>query len=206
MELRMHSRMVWMKSIVLGLLLIGVGGTAFAQKSASNNDSVHPVRTAVLMDDVQLEAARVLLSGYHAVPTHKELEAAFPERARQLMMRIASDADEFELHRQRAVAALGYWPDLTVYALYSKLLHAPETSDGLRHQVLGHLARVFGDAGLADVAAFLRHEDVQYRLTAVHVLGQLDSDAAQKYLKAAAADEKNEVVLERIAQFTLQVR
>ncbi len=204
----MHSRIVWMKSIVLGLLIIGVSGTAFAQHAPKRSDRLdQPVKKAALMDDdMQLAAARVLLSGYHAVPTHKELENAFPEQARKLMMRIASDTSEFELHRQRAVAAVGYWPDLTVYALYSKLLHDAETSDAMKHQILGHLSRVFGDSGVADVAAFLQHEDVQYRLTAVYALGQVDSDAAQKYLKAAAASEKDEVVLERIAQFTLQVR
>ena len=204
MELRMHSRMVWMKFLVISALLLGVGGTSLAQ-TPSYERPPQRIRPTLPGADLELEAARMLLSGYHAVPTQKDLEATF-SNARELMMRIASDKNEFELHRQRAVAALGYWSDMSVYAVYSKLLHAADTSDGLKHQIIGHLARVFGEVGVADAAAFLGHEDVQYRLTAVHVLGQVDSDAAQKYLNAAAATEKNEVVLERISRFTMQVR
>ncbi len=200
----MHSRMVWMKLLVTSTLLLGVGGTALAQ-TATYEQPPQRIRPLLPGADVQLETARMLLSGYHAVPAQKDLEASF-SNARDLMMRIASDENEFELHRQRAVAALGYWPDMSVYALYSKLLHAADTSDGLKHQIIGHLARVFGDVGVADAASFLTHEDVQFRLTAVHVLGQVDSDAAQKYLNHAAGTEKNEVVLERISRFTMQVR
>lgn len=200
----MYSRLVLMKFIVIGALLVGVGGTAVAQ-GPSYDRAPQRIRPTLPVTDLELETARLLLSGYHAVPGHKDLEATF-SNARELMMRIASDENEFELHRQRAVAALGYWPDLSVYALYSKLLHAADTSDGMRHQIIGHLARVFGEVGVADAASFLGHENVQFRLTAVHVLGRVDSDAAQKYLRHAAESEKNEVVLERLEQATMQVR
>lgn len=199
----MFSRIVRIKILSVALLLCA-SHVAFAQ-GASPTKSTGGDKPTVELKELQLDKARMLLSAYHGVPTKQELVEAFPN-ARDLMMVLATDAETFELHRQRAVAALGYWPDATVYGLYAKMLRAPETSAGLKHQLISHMVRVFGEAGFEEVASYLKHDDVQYRLTAVQAIGMLDSDAAQKLLSVAAETENNEVVLERIARARQQVR
>ncbi|MBA2661283.1 MAG: HEAT repeat domain-containing protein [Bradymonadaceae bacterium] len=198
----MFSRIAWMKVLVGSALSLFLAHSALAQK--------HDVVTrpsAPLKPDAEAshERAKLLLSGYHGLVSQAELESAVPN-AREVMFDIARDKASAELHRQRAVAALGFWPDATVHALFRALLSASDSSEGLRHQLIGHLARVFGDAALADIAPYLADDDVQLRLTAISALGMLGTDEALLLLAKAGKSESNPVVLERIAQAGRHVR
>lgn len=145
----------------------------------------------------QLEAARVLLSGYHGIPEAERFEAALTDPSATLL-EIATDADESPIHRDRALGALAYWPSDDVQALYVDLIDGEDTPEMVRHRVIGHLAYTFGDVALPHVAPYLSDDDVQFRLTAIDAISHVGTPAALSLLDSAAEVETHSIVLQRI--------
>lgn len=144
-----------------------------------------------------IERALVLLSGYHGLPSVEELEAAL-SNPRDTMFAILQRPDLSPMHRDRAIGALQYWPNHDVQTYYRSLLADPATPEMVRHRVLGHLAVGFGDAAIDLISPYLGDQDVQFRLTAVHALGQIGTPAALQRIEAAAQLEQSQVVLEQM--------
>lgn len=145
----------------------------------------------------QLEAARLLLSGYHGIPEVERFEAALTDPSATLL-EIATDDDESPIHRDRALGALAYWPTADVRSLYVDLIEADDTPEMVRHRVIGHLAYTFGDDSLQYVAPYLSDDDVQFRLTAIDALQHVGTPAAVSLLDSAAEVETHSVVLQRL--------
>ncbi|MFT6395879.1 MAG: HEAT repeat protein [Bradymonadia bacterium] len=153
------------------------------------------VEAAPVVD--QLEAARVLLSGYHGIPEAERFESALTDPSATLL-EIATNADESPIHRDRALGALGYWPNAEVQSLYVDLIEGEDTPEMVRHRVIGHLAYTFGDDALQYVAPYLSDDDVQFRLTAIDALSHVGTPAALLLLDSAAEVETHSVVLQRL--------
>lgn len=159
--------------------------------------TVPAVEVDVAVDDV--ERALLLLSGYHGIPTAEEFEAALTD-PKATMFAILQDPDVSSIHRDRAIGALQYWPGEDVRAFYESMLASPETPEMVRHRVIGHAAVAFGDDAIELITPYLDVDDVQFRLTAVHALGQIGTPAAMQRLDAAAQLEASDVVLRQIQQ------
>lgn len=145
------------------------------------------------------DRALLLLSGYHGIPTAAEFEAAFDDPA-AVLFELATDPEVSAIHRDRAIGALAYWPSDALEAFYVDLLLDDATPEMERHRVIGHLAVAFGDGALEIIDPYLRDDDVQLRLTAVHAMAVVGTPAALRRLDAAAAVEASPIVLEQIRQ------
>ena len=148
-------------------------------------------------DSTEVDAAIILLSGYHGIPDRTVFEEAL-ENPRDVLLAIAQDDEMFAMHRDRAMAALGYWADDQIYAFYLDRLEADETSEMNRHRLIGLLASSFGDTAIEDIEPFLVSDDVQFRLTAVHALTEIASPAAMSLLDTALSIETNSIVIDQI--------
>lgn len=158
-----------------------------------------PVEAPAVPDADEIATATLLLSGYHGIPSAEEFEAALDD-PRAVLSVIATDPGASPIHRDRAIGALAYWPNDALRVFYEELLAAPDTPEMVRHRVIGHLAVAFGDAAIETIAPYLDDTDVQFRMTAVHALGQIGTPAAFQRLEQAAIDEPSPIVLERIQQ------
>jgi hypothetical protein len=147
------------------------------------------------------ERALLLLSGYHGIPSRETFEQSL-SNPQELMLDLATDPAVSPIHRDRAIGALSYWPSATVRDFYASLLDSAETPEMVRHRVLGHLAVAFGDVAIDMIAPYLGDDDLQFRMTAVHVLGEIGTSGALQLLEAAAATERSQVVLEAIQRVT----
>ena len=111
---------------------------------------------------------------------------------------IARDPATDAIHRDRALAALAYWDDDGVQALFVNLLNAPDTSEMNRHRLIGFLARTFGDRALPYIEGYLASSDLQFRLTAVDAISVIHSPAAIDRLKQAMTIETDSFVQQRL--------
>lgn len=192
---------------IAGLMLLAA--PAAAGDSADRPDTNLPEASAAKSVD-QLEPsvardARLLLSGYHGLPSKQQLESKLPN-ARMVLMTYAKDDRVFPLYRKRALRTLGYYADAEVRALYEATLESDQTEDMLRHTLLGLLAEHFGADSVSTIEPYLRDDDVQLRLTAVEALRTVDSDAAQDALREAKKDESNKIVKRRLEEATRVVK
>lgn len=143
----------------------------------------------------------LLLSGFHGIGTRQEFEAATPQ-ARRLLEAIARDSSVGALHQNRALAALAYWNDAGVEALFVNLLNTPTTSEMNRHRLIGFLARTFGERALTWVERYLTDADLQFRLTAVEAIASIATPAALNLLQQALVIEKDAFVQQRLRLVT----
>lgn len=147
----------------------------------------------------QRETAELLLSGYHGIPEAEVFERALVD-PHATLLEIATDPQASPIHRDRALAALANWPSEQVRSLYEGLLVNADTTDMVRHRVIGHLAIGYGDDALDTVAAYLDSDDVQFRLTAVQALGEIGTPAAIARLEQASQVEASEMVRQEMLQ------
>ena len=106
-------------------LMLAVSAPAAAGDAADQPDQNLPQASAPKSVD-QLEpsvakTARLLLSGYHGLPSKQQLEDKLPN-TRHVLMAYAQDDRVFPLYRKRAVRALGYYADDEVQSLYQAML------------------------------------------------------------------------------------
>jgi hypothetical protein len=144
-----------------------------------------------------LDAAILLLSGYHGIPDAEAFETALSDPTETLFA-LATDDSLSPIHRDRALGALAYWPSEQVQALYISLIEGADTPEMVRHRVIGHFAYSFGEVALPYVAPYLTDDDVQFRLTAIDAISHVDTPAAQSLLAEAAQSETHHIVLQRL--------
>ena len=190
-------------------LMLAVAAPAAAGDSADQPDQNLPSASAPKSVD-QLEPkvakeARLLLSGYHGLPSKQLLEQKLPN-TRQVLMAYAQDDRAFPLYRKRALRALGYYADAEVKSLYESMLADDTTEEMVRHALIGLLAEHFGADSVPTIAPYLSSDDVQLRLTAVEALRRVDADSAQDALREAKKDETNEIVKRRLEEATRVVK
>ncbi|MGM0558897.1 MAG: HEAT repeat domain-containing protein [Myxococcota bacterium] len=190
-------------------LMLAVAAPAAAGDAADEPDQNLPQASAPKSVD-QLEpsvakTARLLLSGYHGLPSKQQLEDKLPN-TRQVLMAYAQDERVFPLYRKRALRALGYYADDEVQSLYEAMLADSDTEDMVRHTLLGLLAEHFGADGVSTIEPYLYRDDVQLRLTAVEALRKIDSDAALDALNKAKKEETNQIVKRRLEEATRIVK
>jgi len=145
----------------------------------------------------QRDKAMLLLSGYHGIGTKAEFEATLFE-PQALLASIARDAAVDPVHRDRALAALVYWPDEQTLSLFGKLLAADDTSEMNRHRIIGYLAVGYAERSIPWVEHYLTVSDLQFRLTAIEALRTIGSDHARDLLSQAEVVELSPLVIERI--------
>ena len=197
------------RAALASTMLLSAG--ALAQDIHHDHDHDHDVVVEIpdmQVEDLEtatLERAILLLSGYHGIPERAEFEDALPD-AKDVLFAIAQDEDAFPLHRNRAIAALSYWPEADVEAFYRELLLDEATPEMTVHRVIGLMGAAFGEEVIADIAPFLDNADVQYRLSAVHALSQIGTDNALQLLNDSLQIEQSPVVLERIQDATMSFR
>ena len=193
-----------LKPIVLALALLMAAPALAQQAGDSPSGDSQSSGQAPQLDQATLERARLLLSGYHGMPAKAALEASLPN-ARQVMWRLAHDADGFSMHRQRALAALGYWADDAVFGLYRDLLADADTDPLMRMRLVVLLAKHFGQRALPLVAPYLDHDDVQMRLSAIDAVRRIPGQPAQDALTDRLASETNTVARDRLVEATERV-
>ena len=200
-----------LKTIVLALILT-VASTAFAQQSSAIGDQAgqqgsidRPIPVPFDADKEQVERAKLLLSGYHGLPSKETFEQAL-DHPKAIVYSLAADKDGFSLHRKRALSALGYWADAGVLRLYVQLLQDDQTADAIRHRLVMLVAEHFPKEALGHLKPYLSHSDLQYRLTAIEAIRRIPTDEAVAALEAALATEKNEVARKRLEKYTKVAR
>lgn len=182
-------------SALVALSLAAVPAVAQVAPTTGAPQVAPPVEADVAMTDH--EAIVVLLSGYHGIPEAQAFVEAAADPAGELLW-IATAPDESPILRDRALAALAYFPSDVVEALYASILDDPETPEMVRHRVIGHYATAFGDGALPAIAPYLDSTDVQLRLTAAYALRAIDTPAALHILDVAAARESDPLVLQQL--------
>jgi hypothetical protein len=193
----------------IAALMLAVAAPAAAGDSVDQPGQNLPEASAPKSVD-QLEpsvakTARLLLSGYHGLPSKQQLEDKLPN-ARHVLLAYAQDDRVFPLYQKRALRALGYYADAEVKSLYEAKLADSDTEDMVRHTLIGLLAEHFGADSVSTISPYLYKEDVQLRLTAVEALRKVDSDAAQAALNEAKKEETNTIVKRRLEEATRIVK
>jgi hypothetical protein len=208
-----------LKTIVFGLI-VTFASTASAQQDQSQQDrsqtdtSTSPVPMPFdgkqgdspnQGDQSDVERAKMLLMGYHGLPSKETFEENLDD-PKVVVMSIALDEGGFSLHRKRALAALGYWADAGLMRIYNQLLQDAQAPDVLRHRVILLLAEHFPDEALGHLKPFLAHKDLQYRLSAIEAIRRLPSDEAVAALREALETETNAVAKKRLEKYTRVLR
>lgn len=140
----------------------------------------------------------MLLSAHHGLPPREAFEAI--EGARAELWRLLEDPQTFGVFRDRALLALGYWPDNSLRAWLESHLATATGEHMLDHNALLLYAEHWTDAAATErVASFLRSTDVQLRLSALAGLELQATPQALDFVRQAAALEQNPVVLERLS-------
>ena len=191
------------RTLILAILsgALVVPSTSWAQDSGANTPG--PTTPVTSTDR---ERVALLLGAYHELPDQATFLAASP-RARDVLVGMAGDAQLFPPHRVRALDALArYWNGPEPFNLLASWLSDANTRDTTRHDLITLAARRFGNASVPLIAPYLRHADLQLRLTTVHALDLVDTEDAMDQLEAALAKETSTVVREAIEKATLQVR
>lgn len=154
-----------------------------------------------------VESVTLLLSGYHGLPDRQTFES-LDGNVRAVLWTIATDETAFGYHRNRALAALGYWPDDALLDLYVELLQTSleggETP--MAHHLVAMLAYTFGQEAVTFLTPLLQHDSVQVRLSAVHGLGVVGTASAVAALVEAEQSEQSPVVLDAISHTRLIAR
>ena len=156
-----------------------------------------PVTVAPHADDPQWEKAIFLLSGYHGLPEKAVFEEQLSTPA-ETLGRIAHSDDISPIFRDRAIAALAYWPNDELRGFYLELLNAETTSEMNKHRLLGLLASAFGDDAIPSIRPFLLSSDIQFRITAVDALAHIGSEVALREIRSIERVEVNPSVTRRI--------
>lgn len=199
-----------LKSLVFALTLT-CAASAFAQSgsTAGQNDSPVPFPfdgkkaqgDQRKLDQQQLDKAQLLLSGYHGLPP-KEMFVESLDDPKLVLTAMALDAKGPELHRKRALSALGYFADAGVERIYVDLLQDASTPEAIRHRLIFLLAEHFPADALAHLKPYLTHKNLQYRLSAIEAIRKLPSDDAVAALRDALQHEDNAVAKKRLQQYT----
>lgn len=186
-------------SIFVVLLIASLSAPGAAQTPGDDSSSDRPV------DRIDRpEQVRFLLSNIHEVPSREALTDAMAD-PRDLLMHIARD-ESAGFMRNRALMALGHFPDPEVLGLYTALMRSDQTPTGTRHKVMLRAAEVFEEASVAPLSELLDHEDLQLRLTAVEALRSIGDDSAFDALEARVSREESQVVLDALFKATRRVR
>jgi HEAT repeat protein len=187
---------------VLGAMLWAVAAAA----QQVTQPAGPPIPAISTLDAGQVRQVELLLSGYHAIPTLAQLQAASP-RAEDITAALVRDHATSPFIRPRAISALvTYWPNARSLTLVRQLVADPKTRDVTRHQLLLALP-AFGEQVIPDLIPFLSHADLQLRLTAVEAMGKLtDHDAAVRALHTAHDAEPSKLVRGRIQRAARAVR
>lgn len=199
-----------LKTIILALTLT-VASTAFAQQSTTatttgqTDSTTSPVPFPFDGNEKEFERAKLLLSGYHGVPSKKTFEETL-DQPKLVVTAIALDDSSFGMHRKHALTALGYWADAGVLRTYTGLLQDTQTDESLRHRLMLLLADHFPSEALGHLKPYLSHDDLQYRLTAIEAIRRVPGDDAIAALRQAKKSETNKVALERLEKFTRTAR
>ena len=146
------------------------------------------------------ETLTLLLSGYHGLPEAAVFEARFDD-PRALLLALLQDPSVGPIHYDRALAALAYWPNPEVRAVYDRHL-VDATRPMMVHHIIVNYVRGFGDEALDAVLPYLSSEDVQVRLTVVEALRVHGTPRAVEALIAAEQGESHALVRERIREAT----
>ncbi len=191
------------RTLILAILsgALVVPSLSWAQDSGANAPGPSTPVTSTDRERVAL-----LLGAYHELPDQATFLAASPN-ARDVLVALAGDTQLFPPHRVRALDALArYWGGPEAYALLATWLADPSTRDTTRHDLITLAARRFGASSVPLIAPYLRHSDLQLRLTTVHALDLVDTPGAMAELESALAKETSKVVREAIEKAILQVR
>ncbi|AKF08335.1 HEAT repeat domain-containing protein [Sandaracinus amylolyticus] len=138
-----------------------------------------------------------LLSGFESTPTLDAWRAMGPTTI-PLLRATIDDARTPGFVRLRAVHALGAFTTSEVRTTLRRLLRR---SEGLvvREAVLA-LTTAFGAASEPDVAPLLSHSDTAVREAAIDALGRMGTAGARSRLQAHLAQERDEVLRERVQE------
>jgi len=148
--------------------------------------------------DEEVETLLLLLSGYHGLPEAELFESQLND-PRPMLWMLALDEGVFPLYRERALAALCYWPDATLEAHLRDVAMDVQTPEISRHQAIGLLASTFPYTAGTEVAlSVLDDTDVQLRLSAIAALAQIGSVDAIQALNDRLAVEDHPVVARAI--------
>jgi len=153
----------------------------------------------VEVDASDLETARLLLSAHHGIPDADAFTGALDAPVPALRV-LATDEDVFPLYRQRALSALGYWPDAWLGDELARLATDPASGDLLQHHAVLLLARLYPEQSTPVVRAWLDDDDVQRRLTAIEAVDAFGSDTLRTALEDRMTIEPSPVVVERIEE------
>lgn len=183
-------------SLALAGLLLGAA-TATAQVAPT--DPLTPPMPTVPIDAAERESVTFLLRAIHELPD-AEAFAEVTARPTEVLWAIAFDEEEPAFIRDRAVLALGYWPDEQLWTFLSA--RAMSGSDELTtHQAIAQMVRVWPERSLAVVTPLLQDDDLQVRLSAIDALGRVEAADAVDSLERALDVEVNPVArqeLERV--------
>jgi HEAT repeat protein len=208
-----------LKTIVLALI-VTFASTALAQQTAfaqqgdqqsSSPDSPVPMPFDGDQDDQDdqdrsddrsdADQARMLLMGYHGIPS-KEIFEDNLDQPKVVLTSLALDDGGFSLRRKRALSALGYWADAGVMRTYTQILQDAQTPASLRHRVILLIAEHFPADALAHLKPYLGHKNLQYRLSAIEAIRGIPSDDALSALRDALESETNSVAKKRLEKYT----
>lgn len=189
--------------LTAALMVLLLAGTALADAPLHNAQGDHddgsllhdPSPAAPAM--TAREQLLVLLSGHHGLPPREEIEAAVPT-ARALLWEIAHDEDQHPIQRDRAVAALAWWPDDDVRALYRRLISDSGTRTMLRHRAIAMAGAHLGPAMLEDIAALVDADDLQLRLSAIEALHAMAVPEARRVIERLDHPHQHPIVHERV--------
>ncbi|RAL24878.1 hypothetical protein DL240_01325 [Lujinxingia litoralis] len=198
---------LWLLTLALLSLIASPAMAENGDRRVSTPSSDTPGDVRPSQGDAHIEeAVLMLLSQHHQVPTRKQLETLTP-RAKEIVGRLARTEGLFAFHRERALLAMGHWPDDATFAYFQSLLQAPDTEEGLVHTLISVLASSYGERAL-DVLSplLLGHDDVQVRLSAGAAIGSLNSDAGAKLLDVAIDQEPNAIARQRLEGFAARLR
>jgi len=141
-------------------------------------------------DDAAEQNVVMQLNHLHQTPTLDELTKISPN-ARKVVERVARTSAG--IGQSRAIEVLAQIGDKKAQDLLMSLFNAPETREMTQHALLNALVTHFGDDGLSLAKTWLRSEDLQRRLTAIHGLGQVDSPGSLALLEAHQPKAKSAV-------------
>lgn len=184
------------RSLVLALGFASLLAGADVAAQVSPTDPTGPSLPVVPIDAAEREAVSFLLRAIHELPAADAfVEAA--ERPVEVLWAIALDDAEPAFVRDRAVLALGYWPDERLWAfLYARATSGVDEMS--THNAIAELARVWPERSLSVVTPLLASSELQVRLSAVDALGRHPAPEAAQSLREALSVEANPVVRDAI--------
>jgi HEAT repeat protein len=153
---------------------------------------------AVALDPVRRARVEQTLAGNGYVPDAAVLKAFGPGTFEALAS-IADDEGAPPEVRARALASLSYLDDPRAPAELTRALQAAQSSLLVRTALFG-LARVRGNAAVAQIAPFLSDRNPTLRLAAAEALGRIGGAAAQHALQQRRDAETDPAVRDALAR------